>query len=274
MITSTSNSQVKHIIQLKKKGKERDRCGLFLVEGEKMVFEAPADMVERVFLSESWLKRNGEREEVLALLDYADYDVVSDSVFEYMSDTKSPQGVMCLLRQFRYSVEDLTGGAGGWNTDPDEAVTPPLCLALEDIQDPGNMGTILRSAEGAGVSGILMSSGCVDIYNPKVIRSTMGSIFRLPFFYAEDFGDVLNTWRSKGICLYAAHLKGERAYDREDYTRPCAFMIGNESRGLSDECAALADRKILIPMLGRVESLNAGVASSLLVFEAARQRRM
>ena len=268
MITSTSNTQVKHIIQLKKKAKERDRCGLFFTEGEKMFLEAPADMIEKIYLSESWLRKNERRDEVRVLLDSAPYETVSDVVFEYMSDTKTPQGVLCLLRQFRYTPEDLAG------QNAERHVTSPLCLALEDIQDPGNLGTILRAAEGAGVTGILMSSGCVDIYNPKVIRSTMGSIYRLPFFYAEDFTEALKAWKRAGICLYAAHLKGDRAYDQEDFTHSCAFMIGNESRGLSEGCAALADRRILIPMLGRVESLNAGVASALLVFEAARQRRL
>jgi len=124
------------------------------------------------------------------------------------------------------------------------------------------------------VTGIIMDRECVDIYNPKTIRSTMGSVYRMPFWYAENLENTVTDLKRQGIRTYAAHLEGKRDYDQEDYQRPCAFLIGNEGNGLDQEIASLADTYIKIPMKGQVESLNAAVAASLLVFEAARQRRL
>ena len=118
-----------------------------------------------------------------------------------------------------------------------------------------------------------MNRETADIFNPKVIRSTMGSVYRVPFVYTDSLSEAAGEAKRRGIRLYAAHLKGERSYDREDYRQGCGFLIGNEARGLTDETAALADCYVKIPMLGRVESLNAAVAASVLMFEAARQRR-
>ena len=149
----------------------------------------------------------------------------------------------------------------------------PHVLVLENIQDPGNLGTIFRTAEAAGATGIVLSKDCVDLYNPKVIRSTMGAIFRIPFIYTDDLKGTIDELKREGITVYAAHLKGENSYDMEDYKTACAFLIGNEGNGLTEETAACADRKILIPMEGGAESLNAAVASAVLMFEAGRQRR-
>ena len=151
--------------------------------------------------------------------------------------------------------------------------TLPHLLVLEHLQDPGNLGTILRAGEGAGLTGVLMDSNTADIYSPKVVRATMGSLLRVPFAYVEDLGEALALLKKKKIRVYAAHLQGSNAYDRENYRKATAFLIGNEANGLSPETAAAADVRIRIPMLGEVESLNAAVAASVLMFEAARQRR-
>ena len=119
-----------------------------------------------------------------------------------------------------------------------------------------------------------MNKGCVDIYNPKTIRSTMGSVYRVPFIYTEDLEEDINKLKAHNIPVFAAHLKGVQMYDEPDYAGGCAFLIGNEGNGLTDETANLADNYIRIPMEGRVESLNAGVAASLLAYEAYRQRRI
>ena len=146
-------------------------------------------------------------------------------------------------------------------------------MILENLQDPGNLGTILRTAEGAGVDAVLLSRGCVDIYNPKTIRSTMGSVYRLPFAYTDDLTGMLSLLKERRIHIYAAHLKGRRYYDEEDYRHSCAFLIGNEGNGLSEHISACADTLIRIPMAGQVESLNAAVSASILAYEAFRQRR-
>ena len=257
IITSTANSQVKHLLQLQKKGALRRKEDVFLAEGPKMCLEAdPADLVQ-VYVSEEFWKHGadvwGEHRPRPVLL--------SDAVFQAVSDTKTPQGILCVVRQKHYEKRQLLGEGR------------PLLLILEHLQDPGNLGTILRAGEGAGVTGILMTENCVDIYSPKTIRSTMGAVFRVPFAYTPDLSKDLEWLKSLGVKLYAAHLKGAKAYDRCDYTGGSAFLIGNESRGLSEQTAMACSERILIPMLGNVESLNAGVAASVLVYEAARQRR-
>ena len=145
----------------------------------------------------------------------------------------------------------------------------PLFLILEDIQDPGNLGTMIRTGEGAGVDGILMSKGTVDIYNPKTIRSTMGSLYRVPFLYTGDLTQTIGQLQKTGIRVYAAHLKGTKSYREPDYAEGAAFLIGNEGNGLKEETAALADEYIRIPMQGKLESLNAAVAAALLMYEVA-----
>lgn len=257
MITSTANQQVKQLVQLRKKAKLRDARGIFLAEGQKMYREAPKDRLEKVYYSESYF----ENQQKGKPLEGVPFEVVQDSVFKAMSDTQTPQGVLCLIRQYRYRLGDLLRKEN------------PLFLLLENLQDPGNLGTIMRTAEGAGVTGVILSKGSVDIYNPKTIRSTMGSIYRVPFLYAEDLSEVLKILKGKGIPSYGAHLRGAKDYDREDYRQGAAFLIGNESSGLSDALAEKADACVRIPMEGQLESLNAAVAASVLMYEAYRQRR-
>ena len=146
-------------------------------------------------------------------------------------------------------------------------------LVLDNIQDPGNLGTIFRTAEAAGVTGVFLSRDCADIYNPKTVRSTMGAIYRQPFVYVEDLPGTIARMKEKGICVFAAHLQGERSYDREDYRKKTAFLVGNEGNGLRREVEEMADVRVRIPMAGRAESLNAAIAAGVLMFEVARQRR-
>ena len=188
-------------------------------------------------------------------------EVLSDHVFEYVSDTKTPQGILCVVRQKNYELDILL------------QVENPHFMVLDNLQDPGNLGTILRTSEGAGVDAVFLSKDCVDIYNPKTIRSTMGSIYRMPFVYVEDLLELLDLFREKGILSYAAHLQGENNYDKENYRSGTAILIGNEGNGLRDEVAKKADIWVQIPMHGQVESLNAAIAASILMFEVARQRR-
>ena len=128
-------------------------------------------------------------------------------------------------------------------------------------------------AEGAGVTGIVISSNAVDIYNPKTIRSTMGSIYRVPFVYVNDFTDAVKSMKEAGVNVYAAHLDGELEYTEPDYTKASAFLIGNEGKGLTQKACDAASQLVKIPMEGNVESLNAAVACTVLTYEAMRQRR-
>ncbi len=285
MITSTGNQKIKHIIQLQKKASLRKELDVYVVEGRKMFFEArPAQLVQ-VFVSESFLKKQEQAEAfgkqmslseacVKKLMEnpaaenlepgVAPWEVVSDNVMSVMSDTKTPQGILCVLKQQHYKLEDMLKGES------------PRLVFLENLRDPGNLGTILRTGEGAGISGVLLTEGCVDIYNPKTIRSTMGSLYRVPFFYMkeEQLDEVLNTLRKKNLPIYAAALSHSVSYGELSYKDGCVFMIGNEANGLTDEMIAKADRAIHIPMEGCVESLNAAVAAAILMYESYRQTTM
>lgn len=255
MITSTSNQQIKDLVRFQKKSRFRDEAGVFIVEGPRMASEIPADRIEKLYVSESYAKKNGFSQYLSSHT-----EILSDAVFAHVSDTKTPQGVLAVVRRAEYGMEDILS-------------KNPMILVLDNLQDPGNVGTIFRTAEAAGISGIILSRDCVDIYNPKVIRSTMGAVFRIPFFCTDDLPGCIGEIRQKGVTVYAAHLQGSNSYDKEDYTGGCAFLIGNEGNGLREEVAECADRRVLIPMLGKAESLNAAVASAVLMFEAARQRR-
>ncbi len=261
MITSTANQQVKLLVQLNKKRKLRDERGVFIVEGPKMFREAPKERIEKVYFSETFYEKYKAELEKQMQTDGLDYEIVQDHIFKSVSDTQTPQGVLCIVRQQESSLENLLNKE------------KPLLLLLENLQDPGNLGTILRTAEGAGVTGLILSKGCVDLYNPKTIRSTMGSVYRVPTLYTEDLCETLEMLKQHGIRSYAAHLKGVNFYDQENYTGGTAFLIGNEGNGLTDELTAQADTLIRIPMEGQLESLNAGVASAILMYEAYRQRR-
>lgn len=261
MITSTSNARVKRLVNLRKKRRVRDEEGVFLVEGIRMFREVPMDKLQEVYVSESFYKKEKETVERVLSAGGVRPELVSDTVFAYVSDTKTPQGILCVVKQMDYALEEIIRGE------------KLHLLVLDNLQDPGNLGTIVRTAEGAGVNGIVMSADCVDIYNPKTIRSTMGSVYRMPFYYARDLERAVEEMEKAGIHTYAAHLLGKKDYDQEDYRTSCAFFIGNEGNGLREEIAKAAQTYIKIPMSGQVESLNAAVAASVLMFEVRRQRK-
>jgi len=257
MITSTSNPQVKHLLQLQKKSKARNEEGVFVVEGLRMFVEVPKERVEKVYVSETFYYKKKHE------LSWEEFplEILSDSVFKHVSDTQTPQGVLCIVKRKQYDLGTLLD------------IENPHFMVLDNLQDPGNLGTIVRTAEGAGVDAVFMSRDCVDIYNPKTIRSTMGSIYRMPTIYIEDTVKLLELFKEKGIKSYAAHLDGKNSYDKEDYRTGTAILIGNEGNGLRDEVSKKADIWVRIPMEGQVESLNAAIAASIFMFEVARQRR-
>ena len=266
MITSVGNAQVKQVCAYVLKAKERRRDRIYVVEGPRMLEEAPVDSVRKVYVTEEFLKKCGaadpdrRQQSISGKLKACGYEVVSPQVMDKMSDTSANQGILALLSWPAYDWEGLLAKPDG------------VYLVLEDLQDPGNLGTIFRTAEGAGVSGMILTKDTVDIFNPKTIRATMGSIYRVPFLYADSAAEAIERLKKRGIAVYAAHLKGTQSYDCFDYTKGCAFLIGNEGNGLRRETAAMADTYVRIPMTGQLESLNAAVAAAILMYEAARQR--
>lgn len=263
-ISSTANKQIKNVVQLQKKTKERKAQQCFIAEGQRLLRETPADLLQEVYVSEHFnLRQDVQLRE--QLFDWENSGgrirVVTDAVFAHMSDTQTPQGILAVVKMPKYTLRELL------------KTRPSLLLLTENIQDPGNLGTMFRTCEGAGATGIVMSADTVDLFHPKTVRSTMGSIYRVPFVVAEDWQNTLMWLREQGISLYAAHLSGKRYYDAFDYGKDTGFLIGNEGNGLTAETSSLADAYLKIPMEGRLESLNAAMAAGVLMYEAYRQRR-
>ena len=276
IISSKDNKKIKYIRGLMEKGSIRKKNRQFVVEGIKLVDEALkyGDVSEIVIteslyaeivsgdLSDNALLAENGKNVIKYVGNSRSTIVVLDAVFNSVSETITPQGVLAVVGMpcYRLLDEDYL--------DKIYSKTGKIkLLILEDTSDPGNLGTIMRTAEAAGVTGVIMTKGTVDIFNPKVVRSTMGSIFRLPFAYVEDLKEVIKELKKSGISFYAAHLKGEKSYKAIQYSDRSAILIGNEARGLSDEVADLADTYVIIPMQGKVESLNAAVAAALMMYE-------
>ncbi|MCR5418733.1 MAG: RNA methyltransferase [Lachnospiraceae bacterium] len=267
MITSASNQQIKQISALTGRAKERSRSGLFIAEGSRMVSETPGSLIRDLYLSESFSGKS-ECAGVMAKLRENGFSgetvLVSDDVFAKMSDTVHPQGICAVVRQPVYDTEkilaDLTGKEGR------------CILVLENVQDPGNVGTMLRTAEAAGAAGLFLSAGCADLFNPKTVRSTMGAIYRVPFVYYESARELTELLKSRGIKVVAACLEGSEEYTKAAIDAPAAVFIGNEGNGLEQETLSLADVRARIPMEGETESLNAAVSAALFLYEVKRRR--
>lgn len=260
MISSEANAQIKEIIKLQKNARERRKKQMFVAEGIKLVKEAAwHGKLKQIYLSEAAMQ-NVEQDFGELLTDYP-YEVVSDAVFRTVTETVTPQGVLGLVQMPVYELEDILEDSRR------------SFMLLDDLRDPGNLGTIMRTAEGADMSGVILSKESVDLFNPKVVRSTMGAIFRIPFFYAEDLTEVMQKLKKMEIPVYGTMMQGSVVYDEPDYCKGAAIVIGNEANGISDKVAAELSVRVRIPMAGSLESLNAAVAAAVLMYEVARQKR-
>lgn len=244
-----------------KKPAERRKAKVFIVEGIRMFTEAPKERMRAVVFNKSFYADHESLCKGYEALKEIPVYIVPDGDFERISDTKTPQGVLAVLNAFSYGEEQVLSDPKG------------VYMLLENLQDPGNLGTVLRSAEASGVCGVILDENSCDIYNPKVIRSTMGSVFRVPFAVVPDLKETVRKIKSMGGHVYAAHLQGSVPYDTPDYRGLSAFIIGNEAAGLTQDITAEAGEAVRIPMAGKVESLNAAMAATLLMYEAARQRK-
>ncbi len=253
IITSTANNQIKRLIALKNKSSARKKEKVFIVEGIKMYLETPKDKIEHIYIEEKFLKTH--------IKDIKNpYTIVSENVFKQISDTVTPQGIMAIVRQEQWKIESIL-----------KKDKKQLFILLENLQDPGNLGTIIRTAEGAGVSAIITEKTTVDVYNPKVIRSTMGSIYRVPYVIVDNLEEEIYNLKKNGVIIYAAHLNGKDYYDDENFNESTAFVIGNEANGLTDRISKNADKLVKIHMCGQLESLNASVAAAILMYEAKKK---
>ena len=228
---------------------------LFFIEGEKFIRDIPAnwEIVETV-CSESYIKKNPN-------VDYKNEPlVIKDSLFERVSDTKTPQGIMAVCRKKVYDADEIF------------AKKILLIVYAEGINDPGNFGTIIRTAHACGADGLFLSENSVDLYNPKVLRASAGSFFHIPVVRDVDFKSFAERLKKSNIIITAAHPGGRVLPYDIDFKVSAAIVIGNEARGLSAEVVTSADYLIKIPMPGGADSLNASVACAVLLYEAVRQR--
>lgn len=262
MISSSSNSQIKNIAKLQKQAKVRNEQGLFVVEGRKMFEEAlqlKHVSIHKAYASESYYREHCNSDE--AYFNGVSFEIVSDQVMKEMSETMTPQGILALIKKPEYQLSTLL------------SKDRIRLLLLEDVRDPGNLGTMIRTSEAVGITAVILSKDSVDIFNPKVIRSTMGAIYRVPFIYVPDFSDALKEIKEKDVSIYAMHLNGAVMYDTVKYPMKSAIMIGNEANGLTDASSDAATGRIKIPMEGSVESLNAAIAAAVMMYEVYRQER-
>ena len=244
--------------------KGRDEQGLFIVEGEKFVAEIPQDWRIRHYLcSESYLNSAMGNSAKAAKFKRAPLITVSDSRFASLSDTKSPQGLMAICEKRTFSISELLA-------ETEEA--KPFLLIGECLSDPGNIGTLIRTAAAAGAGAVILSAGSGDVYNPKTIRSAAGASLRIPVIEGADLNEVIPLLKQRGLLILAAQLQAAVLPYDLDLSQSLAILIGNEAHGLSDELSRLADVAVKLPMAQGIESLNASVAGGVLLYEVIRQR--
>lgn len=254
VITSRENSIYKQTLKLLRK-KSRDDTGLYLLEGTKPLKDALETglMIEKIFACSGKEPEDWIPEDRLIGLER--------HLFEGLSDTVTSQGVIAVVRKPAMDRDRFCEAAAG------------NIILLDRLQDPGNVGTIIRTAEAAGFSGILALRGTADLYGPKVVRSAAGSLMRMPVLTDVSFEDAVFIARAQGRKLVVTALEGAVNCFEEVMPSPAALVIGNEGRGVSDELLAAADLRVKIPMDGQIESLNAAVAAGVLMYRIAHGKR-
>jgi TrmH family RNA methyltransferase len=259
LLTSTKNPLVKQLRSLGESAKDRREQGLFLIEGTHAITEAIATAypLSIVCCTEKWIATHPDLyEQIEALEEIEKLEIVSEEVLSAIATTKNPDGVI----------------AAALLPSREVAQIQTLGLALETIQDPGNIGAIVRSAVAVGLDGMLISSDSVDLTNPKIIRATAGQWFRCAMQTSTHLAEDLRQLQSQGITVIATMANASKTYWDYDFTKPTVILLGNEGNGLSQELIELADEAVSIPQSDRVESLNVAICAALLLYEAKRQR--
>lgn len=260
IIRSSSNKLIKDIKLLHKK-KGRWNTKSFFIEGLRSVEQCikSGEKIKHIVYSPELLNEAGQ-DFIKAIESEACgiYEITGE-LFKDISDTDNPQGILAVVHFNEYKLEDILKDNN-------------FLILLDRVQDPGNLGTIIRNADAFGANGVIVTSGCVDIYNPKTIRSTMGSIFQIPIVHMDDASEAMRTLKKQGISVISSSLDTEKYSYDIDLRSDCALVIGNEASGISDEVIEASDQLVKIPMAGSAESLNVAVASGVLMYEVLRQR--
>lgn len=258
VITSKDNEIIKNIKKLKEK-KYRDQNEEFIIEGIKLVREAINEnaKINKIVICEDCENDGSIPKELMYEIAKYDCIYVSKKIFESISDVNTPQGILAVIK--KCSAEEKIS----YNED--------IIVVLDGVQDPGNLGTILRTVDSVNLKQIILSSGCADPYNPKVVRSTMGAIFRLNIIETKNIIETLKEIKKNKYKIMATSLETNESIYTVDYNKK-AIIIGNEANGVSKEVLETANEKIKIPMLGKTESLNAAVATGIILYEYVRRK--
>ena len=261
IITSTQNAKVKHVVALQQKSALRRKEGLFVVEGRRELahcLEAGYKVIE-CFILEN-LERLDNLEILETLENLSPLIPVSPQVYEKMAYRGSTEGVIAVVREKQLSLDDLRLSSN------------PLVIVLERVEKPGNLGAVLRSADAAKADAVIICDPLTDLYNPNLIRSSIGAVFSVPCVACSSEACIAFL-KARGIQILTAQLQDSSLYYDTDMRRGTAIVMGTESTGLTDQWRQAADAHIRIPMLGKLDSLNVSVSAAILLFEAVRQRQ-
>lgn len=243
-LSSTSNPTFKNILNLKDK-KYRKGSDNFIVEGQKQVNEIPTDwQIQSIVVSENFSKKNKT---------YTNQIVLSDKLFTKISSTNTPQGIIAIVKKKKFNLENCLKQKG-------------FILIADNISDPGNLGTIIRCADAFGAGSIFISKHSVDLYSDKVVRATMGSMFHLPIFTQIDTKELIAKLKENNFKICATDLNSKNKLSKTNFTDKVAFIVGNESKGVSKDLINLADFTVKIDMAGNAESLNVAIASAIMMY--------
>ncbi len=253
MLTSLQNPLVKQLRKLHR-AKDRREQQLFLLEGTHLIEEACAIALSLITVcyTEAWQRQHSE---LLSQIQAERLELVSPEVLKSIATTVEPDGIVATAKQFHTDAVEINR----------------FGLVLETIQDPGNLGTIIRTAAAAGVEGLWLSQDCVDLDNPKVLRSSAGQWFRLPMRVEPDLSALIKRAKTQGMQIIATIPTATRSYWNIDFRKPSLILMGNEGAGLSPQLRELADLQVTIPLAVGVESLNVAIATALMLYEARRQ---
>lgn len=257
-ITSKENKLIKHIIKLKEK-KYRKEYNEYIIEGVKIVEEAIQEKakIKQIIISEEAINSELAQKHLKEDLTKIEYIQVPESIFKLISEVERPQGVLAVIEKEE--------------NDENIDLEQEIILALDDLQDPGNLGTIIRTLDSVGLKQILISKGTTDPYNPKVIRSTMGAIFRVKIVECENLKETLKKLQNNNFKIMVTDLNTEKSiYDIN--LQKNVIVIGNEANGVSEEIKSIADIRAIIPMFGKTESLNASIATGVILYEYVRRK--
>ena len=258
VISSKENELIKHIKKLKDK-KERDLSNEYLIEGVKLIKEAIQEKakIKQIIVCDECEKLEAIPQELTYEIAKYDCIYVTKKIYSYITEVKTPQGILAIIEK-QGNEKNID-----YNQD--------IIIALDGIQDPGNLGTILRTVDSVGLTQILVSKDTADCYNPKVVRSTMGAIFRVKVIECENLEDTLKEIKKHKFSILTSSLQTQNSIYDIKYKKD-VIVIGNEANGVSENIQKLADKKLKIPMLGKTESLNASVATGIILYEYVRQK--